>query len=124
MVSFPDGFPRPPAYDAPQDLMKSRCVAGACAICLGAFVLLGANGALADIQPQSLASQWRFQLDRADSGVNEKWFNRELTDKITLPGILQAQGFGDEIIKLLQGFGAVHRPTKILRTRLTKTRHP
>jgi beta-galactosidase len=44
-----------------------------------------------------LAGQWRFALDRDDAGIKEQWFNRELPDKIQLPGILQAQGYGDEI---------------------------
>ena len=45
----------------------------------------------------SLAGSWRFALDRADAGVAEQWFNRDLADRIALPGILQAQGYGDEI---------------------------
>jgi hypothetical protein len=45
----------------------------------------------------SLDGEWRFALDRADMGVNEKWFARDLADKILLPGILQAQGYGDDI---------------------------
>jgi beta-galactosidase len=44
-----------------------------------------------------LAGSWRFALDRADSGVTEQWFTRDLADKIKLPGILQSQGYGDEI---------------------------
>ncbi|HVS54106.1 MAG TPA: hypothetical protein VHD62_17250 [Opitutaceae bacterium] len=46
-----------------------------------------------------LAGEWRFALDRGDAGVNEKWFASELAgrDRIKLPGILQAQGYGDEI---------------------------
>lgn len=44
-----------------------------------------------------LSGQWRFQLDRADDGINERWFTRDLPQTITLPGILQAQSFGDEI---------------------------
>ncbi|HEY0944304.1 MAG TPA: hypothetical protein VGD81_03525 [Opitutaceae bacterium] len=47
--------------------------------------------------PESLAGQWRFALDRADAGVTERWFERALADRIALPGILQAQGYGDEI---------------------------
>lgn len=46
---------------------------------------------------QSLAGTWRFALDRADLGVQAQWFSRELTNRITLPGILQAQGYGDDI---------------------------
>ncbi len=46
---------------------------------------------------QSLAGKWRFALDRTDAGAAEKWFARELPDSISLPGILQAQGYGDDI---------------------------
>ena len=47
----------------------------------------------------SLAGNWRFALDRANEGVTASWFGKPLaanTD-ISLPGILQTQGFGDEI---------------------------
>jgi beta-galactosidase len=44
-----------------------------------------------------LGGMWRFALDRADSGVREQWFGRLLPDQIRLPGVLQSQGFGDEI---------------------------
>src|SRR5205807_875702 len=47
--------------------------------------------------PIDLAGQWRFALDRADVGVKEEWFDKQLPDRITLPGVLQAQGYGDEI---------------------------
>ena len=45
----------------------------------------------------SLAGQWRFQLDREDAGVKERWFERSLDQRIALPGALQNQGFGDDI---------------------------
>lgn len=44
-----------------------------------------------------LAGVWRFALDRADAGVRERWFGRELPQTIKLPGVLQAQGYGDEV---------------------------
>jgi len=44
-----------------------------------------------------LAGEWRFALDRADTGAKENWFAKKLPDKIQLPGILEAQGYGDEI---------------------------
>ncbi len=44
-----------------------------------------------------LAGEWRFALDRNDVGTNEQWFAKNLSDKIKLPGILQAQGYGDDI---------------------------
>jgi beta-galactosidase len=61
----------------------------------------------------SLAGEWRFALDpgavqhgRSEGltaplppgdGVAQEWFKRDLPDHIRLPGILQAQGYGDEI---------------------------
>jgi beta-galactosidase len=44
-----------------------------------------------------LAGQWRFAMDRDDVGVKEQWNARDLADRIKLPGILQSQGYGDEI---------------------------
>jgi beta-galactosidase/beta-glucuronidase len=45
----------------------------------------------------SLAGTWRFALDRANTGVETKWFERSLPQKIKLPGSLPAQGVGDDI---------------------------
>jgi beta-galactosidase len=47
----------------------------------------------------SLAGQWRFALDRDDAGTTASWFAKDLTvdTHIALPGILQTQGYGDEI---------------------------
>jgi hypothetical protein len=44
-----------------------------------------------------LAGEWRFALDRNDIGTNAQWFNKNLPDKIRLPGVLESQGYGDEI---------------------------
>jgi hypothetical protein len=44
-----------------------------------------------------LAGAWRFALDRADAGVRERWFERDLPQTIQLPGVLQSQGYGDEV---------------------------
>ena len=68
----------------------------------------------ASLQPVSLAGEWRFALDRSaeqtdanDSrygptlppgdGITQEWFKRNLPDRIQLPGVLQAQGFGNDI---------------------------
>ena len=62
----------------------------------------------------SLAGEWRFALDRSaeqhqpfvngeapalpvGNGVTQEWFKRDLPDHIRLPGILQAQGYGNDI---------------------------
>ena len=41
-----------------------------------------------------LSGEWRFALDRTGSA---NWSTQILPDKIKLPGILQSQGYGDEI---------------------------
>jgi len=60
---------------------------------------------------QSLAGQWRFSLDRDDAGMKERWFDRDLavTTHITLPGILQGQGYGDDITAETQFVAALPR---------------
>ncbi len=60
------------------------------ALCLAARISL-ADSAI------SLAGEWRFALDRNDTGTNENWFTKDLPGKVQLPGVLEAQGYGDEI---------------------------
>jgi beta-galactosidase len=59
--------------------------------------LLGLAISAVAAEPLPLAGEWRFALDREDAGLKEGWFNRALPDRIQLPGVLQAQGYGDEI---------------------------
>ena len=41
---------------------------------------------------------WRFALDRTDVGVRAQWYAQALpAARMKLPGVLQAQGYGDEI---------------------------
>ena len=63
-------------------------VAGTC------IVSLSASGSNPPIQ---LDGKWRFQLDRENAGVKERWFDRRLKGELTLPGSLPAQGIGDGI---------------------------
>ena len=46
-----------------------------------------------------LSGTWRFVLDRSDAGLDARWFAEQLSgvDTVKIPGILQAQGYGDEI---------------------------
>ena len=63
---------------------------------LAFFSCLAAEQLRAD-ETNSLAGEWRFALDPNDKGLKENWFDKNLMDKIQLPGILEAQGYGDEI---------------------------
>jgi hypothetical protein len=44
-----------------------------------------------------LSGRWAFALDREDRGEAERWYERRLDGSIRLPGILNAQGYGDEV---------------------------
>ncbi len=63
----------------------------------GILQILLTNALAAQSESISLAGNWRFQLDRSDTGVKERWFEWPLELRIKLPGALQNQGFGDEI---------------------------
>lgn len=71
--------------------------------CLPAYAfLLALTAAPAPAAPGpaavlDLAGEWRFALDREDQGEARGWPARALPDRIRLPGILNAQGYGDEI---------------------------
>ena len=59
--------------------------------------LFGPTATPAESFRQPLAGSWRFQLDRPDLGIEDAYFKRDLAQTIQLPGVLQAQGYGDEI---------------------------
>ena len=44
-----------------------------------------------------LSGIWRFQEDPQGNGIEDKWFHYILKDTIKIPGIMQAQGYGDDI---------------------------
>ncbi|MEO7580328.1 MAG: discoidin domain-containing protein [Massilia sp.] len=67
------------------------------ALTASAMTLACLSGAAFAVETRDLSGNWRFEMDRKDEGLSQQWFDRALGDKIRLPGILQAQGFGDEI---------------------------
>ena len=76
--------------------MKLRKALRAGLLLSAAVLVWPARARAAEALP--LAGVWRFALDRADAGLRERWFGRDLQpETIRLPGVLQAQGFGDEI---------------------------
>ena len=44
-----------------------------------------------------LSGEWQFQIDSLDVGVNEKWYNTSLSDRITLPGSMTTNGKGNDV---------------------------
>ncbi len=51
----------------------------------------------ADQTAISLAGEWRFEIDRRDVGVEQRWFARKLAGHVRLPGDLTEQGIGDDV---------------------------
>lgn len=72
--------------------------------CLAATTFAQSSGPSLDI-----AGEWRFAIDGQDAGVKETWFRKNLADKIKIPGILQSQGFGNEITAQTEFVAALPR---------------
>ena len=56
---------------------------------LAAFTLAANAGSRLD-----LSGRWRFRMDTADVGVNERWFLRAFSDSVRLPGSMAENGKG------------------------------
>ncbi|MEG0455880.1 MAG: beta-glucuronidase, partial [Bacteroides sp.] len=61
------------------------------------FVILSTVFAVGQTHSLNLSGQWKFQIDREDTGVKERWFNRQLDDCINLPGSMPEKLKGDEV---------------------------
>jgi hypothetical protein len=72
----------------------------------------------------SLAGQWRFELDRADRGIQDRWFAQSLPGKIYLPGSLPAQGIGDDITTNTPWVGGVKQSPWFTAPEYEKYRQP
>ena len=75
-------------------------------------------------QQISLAGQWQFAVDRDDKGVNEKWFNRKLSETIALPGSMAQNNKGDDITLQTKWTGSIYDSSFFFRTSLAKYRKP
>jgi hypothetical protein len=62
------------------------------------FILLNScNTRNKSINTIDLSGQWAFQIDSADTGVQQKWFSKKLEDIIQLPGSMLTNGKGDDV---------------------------
>jgi len=62
-----------------------------------------------------LTGKWDFQIDSLNVGVAEKWFEKDLTNQIYLPGSMDEAGFGKEHIAgtpLYDGKPEIQRPSR------------
>ncbi len=60
-----------------------------------------------DQNARSLAGTWRFQMDPAGTGIEDRWFERELEQTIELPGSMPENGYGNDITIETQWTGQI-----------------
>ncbi len=72
-----------------------------------AVLLCSLSGLYADEATIDLAGTWAFRLDPRDSGLKDRWFARDLPERIKLPGSLQEQGFGNDVSVETKWTGAI-----------------
>ena len=75
-------------------------------------------------QRVELAGQWRFAIDRNNSGISEKWFEKSLTETIKLPGSMAESGKGDDITINTKWTGSIYDSSFFFRPTLAKYRTP
>jgi len=72
----------------------------------------------------NLQGTWSFELDEQDRGLAEKWQDRELQDRIQLPGALTAQGFGPLVSVDTEWTGSIFDRTWFEEERYAAYRQP
>lgn len=65
---------------------------------------------------------WRFEIDANDVGVRDRWFNRKLPDKITLPGSMTENYKGDEVTLNTEWTASIYDSSFFYNPRLEKFR--
>jgi hypothetical protein len=72
----------------------------------------------------NLEGNWHFEMDRKDEGVTAKWYNRNLSDVIKLPGSMAEFLKGDEITLKTKWTGSIYDSSFYYIPRLEKYRQP
>ena len=90
-----------------------------CLLCLTFFTLSSFKD-----DEINLAGNWHFEIDRNDKGVAEKWYSRNLSDVIKLPGSMAEFLKGDEITLKTKWTGSIYDSSFYFIPRLEKYRQP
>lgn len=72
----------------------------------------------------SLAGSWRFEIDRDDVGINQKWYARKLNDSLHLPGSMLENGKGDKVALQTKWTGSIYDSSWYFNPRYAKYRQP
>lgn len=88
------------------------------------FLIFFSLSSYAQEKTISLKGDWQFQIDRNDEGIQKKWFNKNLSDKIHLPGSMAEFLKGDEITLKTKWTGSIYDSSFYFRPSLEKYRQP
>lgn len=73
------------------------------------LVLAFVTEAFGQNNPLDLSGTWKFQIDRDDTGVKDRWFGKELTtDHINLPGSMPEKLKGDDVTVRTRWTGSLY----------------
>src|SRR5258708_7956821 len=85
---------------------------------------INVNGQQGPEMKIDLSGVWRFQVDSLDKGVQERWFNKNLKDKIKLPGSMTTNGKGNDITVNTPWTGTIEDSSWFTQPRYAKYREP
>jgi hypothetical protein len=92
--------------------------------CLFFAILFSLSSFNSNAQVINLEGTWHFQMDRNDEGVTGKWYNKNLSDEIHLPGSMAEFLKGDEITLKTKWTGSIYDSSFYFIPRLEKYRQP
>ena len=72
----------------------------------------------------SLAGRWRFAIDREDKGIEQKWFEKTLTDSVHLPGSMLENNKGDKVTLSTKWTASIYDSSWYFNPLLAKYRQP
>lgn len=71
-----------------------------------------------------LSGEWAFATDPKDEGVQGKWFDKKLNDKIQLPGSMTSNGKGDDITLQTPWTGSIFDSSWFVKPAYARYRQP
>ena len=69
-----------------------------------------------------LSGNWQFRIDRDDMGEEEKWYSKDLSDNITLPGSMAESRKGDDVTLHTEWTASIYDSSFFFNPRLEKFR--
>ncbi|KDN55599.1 exo-beta-1,4-galactosidase [Flavobacterium seoulense] len=93
-------------------------------VCLLLAILFSLSSFKGKDEVINLDGNWHFEIDRNNEGIAGKWYNRNLSDNIKLPGSMAEFLKGDEITLKTKWTGSIYDSSFYFRPSLKKYRQP